>query len=670
MKRARWYIVLLYVVLALLPPPFSMEYGFFWYDDVAFNVWRSDEGNRQHVSMVNAFIWLPPKMRHYHHYYLNNLYKQTESNVLRQMNDGVIRRNEYKLYAFKKVYERLMWGEELITDEEGGIEMPNTLVRRNKNERTSIDDNDSGENESTTSSEAMDTAFVDISEEDMEFIQTFVLNEEHDKQLSKKVQEAIETEWDIQQGVSTARRRPLPLKANIDLWSWQARQELLRSNFSGSEALYRQCISYNPCDGRAWLGIARLYWKRGLPDLAEKSYKDGLYYNPKNPYLLQSWANMLVKQGKSKSAMQLLTTAVKKNPTHAASWIEMGKIHQRSSDTSSARYCYSQAVDSDRRSYVALQAYGVFEAELGNVDKARELFNQAIRIAPNSVHSLQALANLEKREGNLEGAQRLLEKSIFIFPGATRAMVTLAEVHELKNNIKEARKVFEDGQERAEKCGDAGFFQAWALFEFRNSYNKKNAEIDVESIRFLFKRGVDCNKYHSASWVAWAKFEQKCGNPEIAKRLLATGISKFPNSKNIGWFHCTLGHLSRQSGDIKTARVCYDKALSVTPIHKGIPVLLEYIRMETYHGGLREARELLELAVKRYSQDDRVWDAYEEFVEREATSGPVRGRPASEVYDPAVYIGEKITELRKRRKSLNKTKDDAESVMVVEQRPY
>ena len=30
-------------------------------------------------------------------------------------------------------------------------------------------------------------------------------------------------------------------------------------------------------------------------------------------------------------------------------------------------------------------------------------------------------------------------------------------------------------------------------------------------IRGLFKRAITINKYHSASWVAWAKFEQKTG---------------------------------------------------------------------------------------------------------------------------------------------------------------
>lgn len=33
------------------------------------------------------------------------------------------------------------------------------------------------------------------------------------------------------------------------------------------------------------------------------------------------------------------------------------------------------------------------------------------------------------------------------------------------------------------------------------------------AIRRLFNRAVLLNKFHSASWIGWAKFEQKHGNP-------------------------------------------------------------------------------------------------------------------------------------------------------------
>lgn len=38
-------------------------------------------------------------------------------------------------------------------------------------------------------------------------------------------------------------------------------------------------------------------------------------------------------------------------------------------------------------------------------------------------------------------------------------------------------------------------------------------------IRRLFKKAIEINKYHSASWIGWAKFEQKYGN--VGKILLS-----------------------------------------------------------------------------------------------------------------------------------------------------
>jgi cytochrome c-type biogenesis protein CcmH/NrfG len=70
---------------------------------------------------------------------------------------------------------------------------------------------------------------------------------------------------------------------------------MMMGSKSGFSAI--SCIAYDPYDSRAWLGLARIQWKKGQTPLAEKAYKDGLYHNPKNPYLLQSYADMLIKLG-------------------------------------------------------------------------------------------------------------------------------------------------------------------------------------------------------------------------------------------------------------------------------------------------------------------------------------------------------------------------------------
>lgn len=71
-------------------------------------------------------------------------------------------------------------------------------------------------------------------------------------------------------------------------------------------------------------------------------------------------------------------------------------------------------------------------------------------------------------------------------------------------NASPERKVL-DVVSNMEPSNDSLFAQKLALFD------KRIAEISGE-IRRLFKRGVTLNKYHSASWVAWANFEQTSGN--------------------------------------------------------------------------------------------------------------------------------------------------------------
>lgn len=133
--------------------------------------------------------------------------------------------------------------------------------------------------------------------------------------------------------------------------------------------LYKRCIDYDPCDSRAWHGLARIHYKRGELALCEKVYKDGLYYCPKNPFLLQGWAVMLEKLGDTSRAIQMLMTSVKHNPKHAASWVALAGLNRRKGDLSTAQYCYSEAVQGDPRSYVALQAWGALEAEMGHADE-------------------------------------------------------------------------------------------------------------------------------------------------------------------------------------------------------------------------------------------------------------------------------------------------------------
>ena len=542
--------------------------------------------------------------------------------------------------------------------------------------------------------------FEELTEAERQEVMDLAFGDDHVRELPRKVAKALEEDYDVVQGVNPNSRRPLPLKANIDFWVHRAKNE---TDFGKRAALYQRCISYNPTDGRAWLGLARIYAKKGQLDRAEKSFKDGLYYSPKNPFLLQAWAVQLEKQGKLTDATKLLTRSIKSNPAHAASWVALAKIHQRTGRLDEARYCFSSACDADSRSYVALQAWGALESSAGNVALARDLFARATKASGSrSAHTLQAWATLEKRQGNLDEALRLLEAAQRTNRGNSRVCTSLAELCELRGDMAGARRAFELGERGAQATGDAGLFQSWALFELRREsgvglnldnrggwgwgggsqgggntagegddfaaaeaeaeaaieaaavakrLNDGNASVLLPStkVRLLFKRAVTVNRFHSASWVAWAKYEQRCGNIDVARRLLVTGISNFPHSRNIAWFHCSLGRLSVQDGDMHTARACYERALTSSPPQRSLNVWLEFAHMEDQFGSLPAARRLYEGAVKRFPVEDRAWEAFIDFERRNcgnARAPPPAGAAAS---PPVPLDGALVSALLQRR---------------------
>ena len=118
---------------------------------------------------------------------------------------------------------------------------------------------------------------------------------------------------------------------------------------------------------------------------------------------------------------------------------------------------------------------------------------------------------------------------------------------------------------------------------------------------------------------------------DVARRILVSGVSQFPNTRNVAWFHCNLGHLAAKQGDINSARACYNRALDTTPSHASLSVILEYAHMEDIAGTAKEARKLFELAVSRFAKKDEVWSAFVEFERKKTPLQPSAMSPQTSV---------------------------------------
>jgi tetratricopeptide (TPR) repeat protein len=528
-----------------------------------------------------------------------------------------------------------------------------------------------------------------MSEEEFAEVLEMALGGDHTEQLSKLMEEAIQSDWDHQQGVDTVAKKNPPLKVNLDLWNYYAKVELMRGNFTSAMKYYEQCTSYDPTDGRAYIGMAKIHWKRNRADLAEATYKQGLYYCPKNAFILQAHAVLCEKQGRLDEAKKLLLTAIRWDQTHSASWCALGSLHKRGGDYSSARYCYGCALQHDPSCYVAHQALGTLEASGGNVSQAKQHFEQAIALSPQSAHAYHAYAVLERNLGDYGHALELYQHLLRIHPAGSRARMGIAEVYELRGERWLARETFAAGERYAQQQGDAGYFQAQAMFLQRQldaiatrwvrylqrlrasgdmqEQGQEQAEAlqqllrpsasapskyllpdrlgllytllqsheqliqqeavgaqlaqsmlaMVESTRRAFRLALRANKYHSASYVAYARFEQRLGCLDAARRLLVTGISMFPGSRNLSYFHCALAQLHIARRDVSTARACFQRAVTACrDVSKALPIYIESIQFERHVArDSQAARRLAYKATQLYPQHRKVQVLYQQLCQ-------------------------------------------------------
>ena len=133
-------------------------------------------------SLADAFH---PFLRPYHYPNGNNFQLQRDGLIYHTRRGGIL-----TSLLGKPLSEILFgWGDEDDNSYDNKITIPEQLNSERDRLRNSED-------------EATDSSFDNISEDDAEFINKFVLNADHDKMLSKKVAEAMEADWDIQQGIN------------------------------------------------------------------------------------------------------------------------------------------------------------------------------------------------------------------------------------------------------------------------------------------------------------------------------------------------------------------------------------------------------------------------------------------------------------------------------------
>lgn len=310
----------------------------------------------------------------------------------------------------------------------------------------------------------------EVTEEEMEEAQRMAFGDNHYQTVNKLVVAALENKYDLENGVNpmSSRRsvsKVAPVKANIDLWQYYGRQSLLQGKFSEAMDFYLKCIEYDPSDGRGWLGKSRVEWKRRRRDESEVTLKEGLRNSPRNPFLMQSLADVLLKTGRLAESKKILQSSVSSNPTHAASWLSLASLCVRQGDMIAARQSFEKGIENCPRSYALYQGLGNLDLAEGKLDQSRDQFLTALSYSQRSSYGWHGLLNVELKAGKLFAAEDAADRGLQNVPDSSRLWQAKALIRLRMGDVDGARTVFQQGYKFAAKKGDGGYLQSWAMLE-------------------------------------------------------------------------------------------------------------------------------------------------------------------------------------------------------------
>lgn len=393
------------------------------------------------------------------------------------------------------------------------------------------------------------------------------------------------------------RNRPRPLKINLDLALYRARQKRLVANSSRMSAnrsrllrdvedALRRCMEAFPEDGRPYVSLGKLMVEQRRYNEALALYEEGCTATGgTNAHIWSAWAYLAAKMGNISLARKLYDAAIVANPQHAAAWHGWGLLEKDQGNYLRARDLWLQGIQNLRRNpnpYL-YQSLAVLAAEMDCLEEARKWFREGTRtLTGKASHALwQAWALMEQRQGDKAMVRPLYNRGLEVSPRSRYLHLAWALWEKEQGDVEEARRLFKQGNDRNPR--DAAILQAWGLLEEEQG--------NIEEARRLFKRASKVDPSHLHVWQAWGCMEYRQQNYDTARELFQQGIwTAPPRAPDVCLVFQAWAMLERDAGNPELARELFKCAVKADP--KSEPSWLAWAQMEEDEGFVQRAAEL------------------------------------------------------------------------------
>jgi len=174
-------------------------------------------------------------------------------------------------------------------------------------------------------------------------------------------------------------------------------------DLAGALALAEQVIVQRPDNAPMRQLAAVIERRRGRPVEARAHFAAALRAAPRDPHILNSFANLLLELGELQAARSAYETALQVQPGQVETLVNLALACKRLEDRAAARAALDAALGQAPDHVRASQMLGLMLCEDGEPAAAIEALDRALAGAPNDVRVLAARARAESEHGGDPG---------------------------------------------------------------------------------------------------------------------------------------------------------------------------------------------------------------------------------------------------------------------------
>jgi predicted O-linked N-acetylglucosamine transferase (SPINDLY family) len=161
---------------------------------------------------------------------------------------------------------------------------------------------------------------------------------------------------------------------------------------------------------------------------AENLCRAALDVEPKNPFALRLFGELLLRTGQARRAIEHFERAIAVRPGYVDAHFGLGSAHERLGDFNAAEGCFRSALKLNPGWVAGYDRLAILLANTGRTEEAVACYEHALRIDPNFAELYSNLGNVFERRREFEPAIACYRKAIALKPKLAPPHNNLASV--------------------------------------------------------------------------------------------------------------------------------------------------------------------------------------------------------------------------------------------------